>query len=63
LQANRVELEKLRFCMSSAHGTVIACSPAQKSQQEGTAMVKIIGGLVTVTFVALAVLEWALMRL
>jgi len=47
----------------SASGILIAYPLKQDWTEEGTAMVKIMGALITAIFVAAALLEWVAMRM
>ena len=49
--------------MRSASGILIAYPLKQDRTEEGTAMVKIMGALITAIFVAAALLEWVAMRM
>ena len=59
---NRVQLEEPRTCGRSVSGILIACPLELRPTEEGTAMAKIMGALITAIFVAAALLEWVAMR-
>ena len=58
----RAQLEEPQTCGRSASGIPVAYLPESDRTEEGTAMAKIMGVLITAIFVAVTLLGWVTMR-